>query len=91
MSQFARQFSAADTPPEPRAGASARAALDLADVNVWHADELAQPLDLRVPSGHALLDEEALQTFSRAQPLPPPPASLPDPVELEVPVEFFLR
>ena len=58
MSQFARQFSAADTPPEPRAGASARAALDLADVNVWHADELAQPLDLRVPSGHALLDAE---------------------------------
>lgn len=46
---------------------------------------------LQRSSGHALLDEEALQTFSRAQPLPPPPASLPDPVELEVPVEFFLR
>jgi protein TonB len=46
---------------------------------------------LQRSSGHALLDEEALQTFHRAQPLPAPPASLPDPVELEVPVEFFLR
>ncbi len=46
---------------------------------------------LQRSSGHASLDEEALQTFHRAQPLPAPPASLPDPVELEVPVEFFLR
>lgn len=42
-------------------------------------------------SGHPVLDQEALETFQRAQPLPPPPETLPAPVELEVPVEFFLR
>ncbi|NIK41337.1 protein TonB [Xanthomonas arboricola] len=42
-------------------------------------------------SGYLALDDEALGTFSRAQPLPRPPHSLPDPVELEVPVEFFLQ
>ncbi|CAG2093839.1 energy transducer TonB [Xanthomonas euroxanthea] len=42
-------------------------------------------------SGYLALDDEALGTFARAQPLPRPPHSLPDPVELEVPVEFFLQ
>lgn len=42
-------------------------------------------------SGHPVLDQEALETFQRAQPLPAPPKTLPEPVELVVPVEFFLR
>ena len=42
-------------------------------------------------SGHALLDQEALATFLRAPPLPRPPSLLPDPIELEVPVEFSLH
>ncbi len=46
---------------------------------------------VRRGSGHPVLDREALDTFLRAQPLPAPPAALPTPVELEVPVEFFLR
>ncbi|MFT4249386.1 MAG: TonB family protein, partial [Pseudomonas sp.] len=56
-------------------------------------DRQGQVLSARLQrgSGHPLLDQEALDTFQRAQPLPPPPSTLPDPVELEVPVEFFLR
>ncbi|WP_302329796.1 energy transducer TonB [Xanthomonas sacchari] len=46
---------------------------------------------IRHGSGYALLDQEALQTFLRAQPLPRAPDTLPDPVEVDVPVEFFLR
>ncbi|MBB3844609.1 protein TonB [Xanthomonas arboricola] len=42
-------------------------------------------------SGYLVLDDEALGTFARAQPFPRPPHTLPDPVELEVPVEFFLQ
>lgn len=42
-------------------------------------------------SGRTLLDDEALATLTRAAPLPPPPASLPgDPLEVVVPVSFFL-
>ncbi|HBS54681.1 MAG TPA: hypothetical protein DEA38_03005 [Stenotrophomonas sp.] len=42
-------------------------------------------------SGRTLLDDEALATLARAAPLPPPPASLPgDPLEVVVPVSFFL-
>jgi periplasmic protein TonB len=48
-------------------------------------------VQMRSSSGHALLDEEALETFRRARSLPPPPPALPDPVVLDVPVEFFLR
>lgn len=46
---------------------------------------------VQLGSGYLALDDEALGTFARAQPLPRPPHTLPDPVELEVPVEFFLQ
>lgn len=43
-------------------------------------------------SGHALLDEETMQTVRRASPVPPPPASIPgNPVSVEVPVVFSLK
>lgn len=42
-------------------------------------------------SGSTILDQEALATLARAQPLPPIPADRPDEVELVVPIEFFLR
>ncbi|WP_448205994.1 energy transducer TonB [Azospirillum sp. sgz302134] len=43
-------------------------------------------------AGHTLLDEEALAMVERASPLPPPPPEVPrSPVELLIPVQFFLR
>lgn len=48
-------------------------------------------LALENGSGHALLDQAALDTFRRAEPLPPVPADRPAPVELSFPVEFFMR
>ena len=43
-------------------------------------------------SGHKLLDDEVLALIRRVQPLPKPPSDIPgDPVEVVVPVEFFLR
>lgn len=42
-------------------------------------------------SGSAALDRAALDTIRRAQPLPSIPEDRPDPLELTVPVEFFLR
>lgn len=43
-------------------------------------------------SGYPLLDDEALATVRRASPLPPPPDDVPgDPVEVVVPVDFFVR
>jgi protein TonB len=43
-------------------------------------------------SGFALLDQETLDTVQRASPLPAPPAEMAgDPVEVMVPVSFFLR
>jgi protein TonB len=43
-------------------------------------------------SGHALLDEETLDTVRRGSPVPPPPAEIEgDPVEVMVPVEFFIK
>lgn len=47
--------------------------------------------EVEAGSGSALLDREALETFSRAQPLPPPPPAMAAPAELNVPVKFFLR
>lgn len=47
---------------------------------------------LQRSSGYALLDTEALALLLRAQPLPPPPAEIGrDRIELNVPVEFFIR
>jgi len=42
-------------------------------------------------SGIPELDRAALATIRRAQPLPPIPDGRPDPIDLSVPVEFFLR
>lgn len=48
-------------------------------------------LALENGTGHALLDQAALDTFRRAEPLPPVPADRSAPVELSFPVEFFMR
>ncbi|MET0365024.1 MAG: energy transducer TonB [Sphingobium sp.] len=37
------------------------------------------------------LDQAAVDTVRRAQPLPPVPETFPDPIELAIPVEFYLR
>jgi protein TonB len=42
-------------------------------------------------SGHADLDTEVLAMIERAQPLPAPPANMPDPIELVIPVQFSVR
>lgn len=42
-------------------------------------------------SGTAALDRAALDTLRRAQPFPPIPRDKPDPLELSVPVEFFVK
>ena len=43
-------------------------------------------------SGFALLDQETLDTVQRASPVPVPPADVAgDPVEVMVPVAFYLR
>ena len=41
--------------------------------------------------GNPDLDAEALATFSRARRLPPPPAHLPSPLQVDLPVAFRLR
>lgn len=43
-------------------------------------------------SGHGMLDDEVMALIERAQPLPPPPPEVEgDPLELVVPVEFYIR
>jgi len=42
-------------------------------------------------SGHEVLDTEVLEMIQRAQPLPAPPADMPDPVELVIPVQFSVH
>jgi len=43
-------------------------------------------------SGHLILDEEALATLLRASPVPPPPPEIRgNPVEVVIPVSFFIR
>lgn len=47
---------------------------------------------LEKSSSYTLLDEEALALIQRAEPLPALPPSIPgDPLELVVPIEFFLK
>lgn len=46
---------------------------------------------VRRTSGSNVLDQEALATFARAEPLPAPPIAMRAPVSLDVPVRFFLR
>lgn len=48
-------------------------------------------LALEHSSGHPGLDAAALETFRRAAPLPPLPDDKPAPLELSLPVEFFMR
>ncbi len=43
-------------------------------------------------SGHEALDQATLETVARATPVPPPPAEISgDPVEVMVPVQFFIN
>ena len=42
-------------------------------------------------SGQPLLDQEAMEMMRRAQPLPRPPATVPTPIVLTVPVRFSIR
>ena len=42
-------------------------------------------------SGFPALDQAALETLRRADPLPKIPADRPDEIELSVPVEFYIR
>ena len=46
---------------------------------------------LRTSCGNADLDAEALATFARARTLPAPPAHLPSPLRVDLPVAFTLR
>lgn len=48
-------------------------------------------LSVEKSSGYAMLDQAALDTFRRAEPLPAVPDDRPAPVELSFPVEFFIR
>jgi protein TonB len=50
-------------------------------------------LDVRVKasSGHPALDKEAVDTLRRAQPLPPIPATMPDRLNIVLPVGFSLH
>ncbi|MEI2433048.1 TonB family protein [Lysobacter yananisis] len=45
---------------------------------------------IEASSGYPGLDEEALAVAQRASPVPAPPADLGDPVEVVVPVEFYI-
>ncbi|HIE5095364.1 TPA: energy transducer TonB [Stenotrophomonas maltophilia] len=55
-------------------------------------DGVVSALGLGRSSGFALLDQETLDTVRRASPVPAPPAEVAgDPVEVMVPVSFFLR
>lgn len=57
-------------------------------------DRKGRVLDARIDrsAGYSLLDDEVLDLVHRAAPLPAPPEQVPgDPLELVVPVEFFLK
>lgn len=55
------------------------------------ADGLVLSTSVRRSCGNADLDAEALATFSRAGRVPAPPAHLPSPVRIDLPVAFALR
>jgi protein TonB len=59
----------------------------------FHMDRTGQVLSSRIEksSGHTTLDQEALATLLRAQPLPAPPADRPAILDLQLPIEFYLR
>jgi protein TonB len=60
-------------------------------LTVDHTGDVSNPRIVR-SSGHAALDLETLATVRRANPVPPPPTELaPFPLEVVVPVEFFIR
>ena len=42
-------------------------------------------------SGHADLDSEVEAMIRRAQPLPRPPADMPDRIEMVIPVQFLIH
>ncbi|QPF75405.1 TonB family protein [Roseateles sp. DAIF2] len=73
------------------AGARARREQGVAYV-LLRLDREGRVLSARLQrgSGHGELDQAALATIRRAQPLPAIPAELPAELELLVPVEFFL-
>ncbi|WP_233025065.1 energy transducer TonB family protein [Rhodopseudomonas boonkerdii] len=48
-------------------------------------------LDVKTSSGRALLDQEAMETIRRAQPLPRIPAEMPDLITVLLPVAFDAR
>ncbi len=48
-------------------------------------------LDVKASSGRALLDQEAMETIRRAQPLPRIPADMPDLITVLLPVAFDAR
>ncbi len=57
-------------------------------------DRTGKVLSARIEksSGIDVLDQETLALIHRAEPLPPPPPEVPgDPIELVVPVQFYLR
>lgn len=56
---------------------------------ILRRDGAVEELWLKTSSGHAVLDNEAIDTIWRAQPLPPIPASLPGRLNVELPVEFL--
>ncbi|MBB4842950.1 TonB family protein [Paucibacter oligotrophus] len=72
-------------------GARARREQGVAHVQL-RVDRQGRVLSARLQrsSGHGELDQAALATVRRAQPLPPIPADLPQELELLVPVEFFI-
>ncbi|MEE7561298.1 energy transducer TonB, partial [Xanthomonas sp. Kuri4-2] len=52
----------------------------------------ARDVHVVLGSGHDALDAETLATVQRADPLPPPPPEVEgDPVQVRVPVDFFLQ
>lgn len=61
---------------------------------VFVIDRGGHVLDCRLvtPSGHALLDQEAMAMVARSDPFPAPPHTVKgDRIELDAPVEFFLE